>query len=84
MWSEFTFMDFVGVVGSLLICTGYGAVSFRRMNPEGLPYQLLNITGAILLLASLYFRPNAGAILIEAIWLVIALAALIRILRRRL
>lgn len=75
--------DLVGIIGSLLICTGYFAVSTGRMNGETIPFQLLNASGAILLLISLWFRPNPGAILIEAIWLVIALAAIVRILRRR-
>ncbi len=80
----FTLADWVGVVGSLTICSAYGLVSWGRIDPERLPYQVANATGAILLLISLYYRPNPGAILIEAIWLLIAGSAILRILRRRL
>lgn len=83
MWSGFTLMDGVGVVGSLTICSAYAAVSFRRMDADGLVYQLMNAAGAVLLLASLYFRPNPGAILIEVIWLAIASVAILRLLLRR-
>jgi len=83
MLDDFTLMDGVGVVGSLTICTAYALVSARRVNPDGIAYHLTNATGAILLLASLYFRPNPGAILIEAIWLVIASIGIIGALRRR-
>lgn len=72
MWSDFTFLDFVGVVGSLMICSAYLAVSLKRVDPEGYPYHIVNASGSILLLISLYFRPNPGAILIEVLWLAIA------------
>jgi hypothetical protein len=72
MWDDFTFMDFIGVIGSLLICAAYLLVSLRRVDPEGFRYHIVNAAGAILLLVSLYFRPNPGAVLIEAFWLAIA------------
>lgn len=81
--SDFSFSDLLGIVGSILICTAYFAVSTGRMRGETLSFQFLNASGASLLLVSLYFRPNPGAILIEAVWLVIALGAIVRILRRR-
>ena len=83
MWADFTFLDFVGVVGSLTICTAYLAVSLKRVDPEGIPYQAANAIGSILLLISLYFRPNPGAILIEVLWLAIAGFAIARALYRR-
>ena len=81
--SGFNVPDLLGIVGSILICSAYFAVSTGRMRGETLSFQMLNAAGAVLLLISLYFRPNPGAILIEAVWLVIALGAIARILRRR-
>ena len=72
MFEDFTVMDGVGVIGSLTICSAYWAVSNGKVDPEG----------AALLLASLYFRPNPGAILIEAIWVVIATFGIYKALRR--
>ncbi len=83
MWNDFTFLDFVGVVGSLIICAAYLAVSLKRADPEGILFQATNASGAIMLLISLYFRPNAGAILIEVLWLAIAGFAIGRALLRR-
>jgi len=84
MWRSFDLIDLVGVVGALTICAAYLLVSIRRLDPEGARYQGANALGAVLLLISLWFRPNAGAIVIELIWLAIALFALGRIwLRRR-
>lgn len=83
MFADWGAFDLVGIVGSLMICTGYFMVSTGRINGETIRFQLLNAGGASLLLLSLYFRPNPGAILIEAIWLLIALVAIIRILGKR-
>ncbi len=85
MWNDFTFLDFVGIVGSLIICAAYLAVSLKRVDPEGIPFQSANGSGAILLLISLWFRPNPGAIVIEVLWLAIAAFAIARalLLRRR-
>lgn len=83
MLNDFTFTDAVGVVGSLMICSAYWAVTRGRLDAEAVPYNIVNLGGATLLLISLYFRPNPGAILIEVLWVAIALTALLRISRRR-
>ena len=43
----------------------------------------MNLIGALMILLSLYYRPNAGAILIEVLWVVIAIASLTRWMRSR-
>ncbi len=84
MGDALTPLDLVGITGALLICAAYLAVSVRRVDPEGYAYQGANALGSTLLLVSLWFRPNPGAIVIEALWLTIALFALGRTwLRRR-
>jgi hypothetical protein len=83
MWNDFTFLDFVGIVGSLIICAAYLAVSLKRVDPEGIPFQATNGSGAILLLISLWYRPNPGAIVIEVLWLAIAGFAIGRALLKR-
>ena len=83
MLDGLTPVDLVGVAGALLICAAYFAVSVGRVDPEGLPYQGANALGSTLLLVSLWFRPNPGAIVIEALWLMIALFALGRLWARR-
>lgn len=83
MWQAFDLLDLVGVIGALTICAAYLAVSIRRLDPEGFRYQGANALGSVLLLVSLYFRPNPGAIVIEVIWLTIALFAIGRALLKR-
>lgn len=83
MLDDLGFMDLVGVIGSLTICAAYYAVSAGRLAGNSMRYQWMNAVGSILLLVSLYFRPNPGAILIEVLWLLIAVTAMLRIRRER-
>lgn len=76
---DLNWIDGLGVIGSLLICGGYFAVSSGKLQAERTGFQLLNLAGAGLLLVSLYFRPNPGAIVIEVLWVGIALWTLARI-----
>ena len=79
MFKDLTFADYLGIFGSLVICGAYFAVSSGWLDAEATDYQIYNASGSIMLLVSLYYRPNPGAILIEALWLLIALWSLGRI-----
>ena len=67
-----TFLDWVGIIGSLMIAGAYFGVSNNYFSPEKLTYHLINLVGSLLILLSLYFKPNPGAILIELLWIFIA------------
>ena len=64
-----SFLDWVGIIGSLMIAGGYYGVSNNYFSPEKLTYHLINLVGSLL---SLYIKPNPGAILIELLWIFIA------------
>lgn len=81
VWNELGWMDGVGVLGSLLLCLAYAAVSNKWLPTDGMRFHAMNLVGALLLLASLYTRPNYGAIFIEVVWITIAGNALYRIFR---
>ena len=78
-----TVIDWLGVLGSFLIAGAYLAVSRGWVDAERPAFNLMNLAGAGLILWSLWYRPNAGAILIEVLWIMIGLAALLRWLLRR-
>ena len=81
--ADFTIIDWLGVLGSLVIAGAYLAVSRGWVDARRPAFNLLNLIGAALVLTSLYYRPNAGAILIEVLWMLIALYALLSIFLRR-
>ena len=76
MLAELTAIDWLGVLGSLMIAGAYLAVSRNWVEATRPAYHLTNLAGALLILLSLWFRPNAGAILIELLWVAIAISAL--------
>ena len=78
MLSEMTMIDWLGILGSFLIAGAYLAVSRGWVDAERPAFNLMNLVGAGLILWSLWYRPNAGAILIEVLWILIAVMALAR------
>ncbi|MGI9391047.1 MAG: CBU_0592 family membrane protein [Boseongicola sp.] len=83
MLSDLTFVDYVGIAGSLVIAAAYLAVSRNWVAAERPVFQLLNLAGAVMILLSLYYRPNAGAIIIEVLWVGIATFTLAAYWRNR-
>ena len=83
MLQDMTLIDWLGVLGSIVIAGAYLAVSRGWVNAEKPAFNLMNLAGACLILWSLWYRPNAGAILIEVLWILIAFAALARWVLRR-
>jgi len=75
--AELTLIDWLGVVGSVIIAGAYLVVSRGLVDPRRPVFNLMNLAGAVLILVSLYYRPNAGAILIEVLWVGIAIYALV-------
>ena len=83
MFDDLTFIDWIGVLGSFVIATAFLAVSRAWVDAAKPAFQLMNLTGALMILVSLYYRPNAGAILIEVLWIAIALYSLLSWAMRR-
>jgi hypothetical protein len=80
---DLTLPDWIGIVGSLVIAAAYFAVSSGKADAEKPAFQSLNLMGALLVLVSLYYRPNPGAIIIELLWVGIAVYSLMRYIIRR-
>ena len=71
-WDMTLIADIVGVLGSLIIAGCYWANTTQRLEAHDRWYHTLNLVGAMLILYSLYHRPNPGAIVIEVIWVAVA------------
>lgn len=76
--ADMTALDWLGVIGSFVIAGAYFGVSSGKLDGEAPPFQLLNLLGACMILSSLAFRPNPGAIMIEVLWIGIAVYSLVR------
>lgn len=74
-----TVPDLLGVVGVLLILVAYAGATTNRLDPTRAPALLLNLTGALLILLSLYFDFNLSAVLMEGAWALVAIIGLVRL-----
>ena len=73
------FVDWFGIISPLIIAGAYCAVSNDFLTANQARFHLFNLIGSTLILCYLYFKPNAGAILVVILWLLIAVSALIKI-----
>ena len=78
-----TLPDLVGVVGVLCILTAYAGATAKKLDPAQAPALLLNLTGALLILMSLYFDFNLSAALMEGTWAMVAVVGLVRLAFQR-
>ncbi len=69
----------IGLIGTLITIAAYLFSSFGILK-VGILYQTLNCTGSILLVISLISHFNLPAIILESIWCIISIAAIIRII----
>ncbi len=70
---QYTFYDFVGSIGTLVIIGTYLLLQFGKIKSETLVYSLLNAIGAALILVSLVYSFNFSAFIVEFFWLLISL-----------
>ncbi len=72
----------ISVVGSLLILAAYAANQFGWISPSRLSYTLLNLIGSGILTVIATIESQWGFLLLESVWALVSLLALIRLLRR--
>jgi len=78
---KYSFTDFLGNIGVVLIIIDYLLLQLNRISSISLSYSLLNAVGASLIIISLIFNFNLSAFVMEAIWVVISLFSLYRYFR---
>ncbi|WP_037939952.1 CBU_0592 family membrane protein [Sulfurospirillum arcachonense] len=68
----------IGFIGMLFIVYAYFLLQSHKVVHSSLKFQILNLTGAILLLISLLVHFNLGSFLIELFWIVITIYGMIK------
>ena len=71
--------EWLGWYGVLAILLAYGLLSFSVIRSNGLVYQLLNLTGGLGILIDAYADKNYQPVVLNAIWILIALFAIVNI-----
>ena len=72
--------NYVGMVGVILILIAYLFLSTGRWIADSMLYQLLNFTGAWLILFSLFFHWNLSSVVIEIAWIIISVVGIYRVI----
>ncbi|KAA3614114.1 MAG: hypothetical protein D8M58_18135 [Calditrichaeota bacterium] len=74
----YTFFDFIGNLGVLLIISTYLLLQLGKIKSSSLSYSGLNALGAAFIIISLLLRFNLSAFIVELFWLIISLFGIIR------
>jgi hypothetical protein len=72
-------IEILGWVGSVEVITAYGLNSYQKIKADSFIFQILNLTGAIFLIINSIYKQAYPFTLINSVWAIIAIAALIRI-----
>lgn len=75
--------DLVGLAGTLAILAAYFLQQTRRLSGTGIVYPLLNLFGALGVLASLAGTFNLSVALLESAWVVVSGYGILRSIRDR-
>jgi len=73
----------IQLVGALLILAGFIAAQAGRVSPHALSYVLLNFVGSAILTGVALNSRDWGFLLLEGVWAIVSLWALIQIARGR-
>lgn len=74
-------LQVVSIVGALAILVAYAANQFGMVELGNLPYQLANLVGSGILLVVALVEVQLGFILLEGVWALVSLWAVVKILR---
>ena len=69
-------IDIAGWAGVVALLVAYGLVSTKRIEGDAVIYQLLNLAGAALLIVNSAYHGAYPSVVINVIWIGIALFAL--------
>jgi len=70
--NNYIWFDAIGWVGAAALLIAYALVSFKRLEGDAAAFQLLNISGSILLAANTIFYRSYPSTFVNLIWAGIA------------
>ena len=78
-----TVIDIIGWVGAVLLLLAYAMVSYKRLPGDSVRFQLLNVAGGLLLAVNSGYHGALPSVVVNAVWIVIGVVALVRAHRAR-
>ena len=80
--NNYVWFDAIGWVGAAALLVAYAMVSHKKLEGDSATYQLLNISGSILLAANTIFYGSYPSTFVNLIWAAIAVFSIL--MRKRL
>lgn len=80
---NFSFYDFLGSAGTVLIIGTYVFLQLGKIKSETFLYSFLNAAGASLILISLLHSFNFSAFIVEFFWMLISVFGIVKYCLRR-
>ncbi len=71
-------LDIVGWIGMILVLAAYILLSLKKIE-NGKLYQILNFVASILMIIALYPKDEWFSVVLNVIWSIVALIALIKL-----
>jgi hypothetical protein len=65
------------LVGAILVLAGFTLAQVRVLDPQSLPYLLLNAVGAAILATLALIGEQWGFLLLEGVWTIVSVAGLV-------
>lgn len=79
---DFGWIDVVGWIGSIEVILAYALNSYQKIKSDGKLFLVLNITGGVGLIIYSYYHDALANTFINVVWVIIAVPALLKVLRR--
>jgi hypothetical protein len=76
-------INILGWIGSIAVVAAYGLNSYQKIKSDSIAFQVLNLTGAIFLIINSIYKQAYPFTFINSVWSVIAIVAIIEIIRKR-
>lgn len=75
--------DIVGMTGTFLVVGAFFLLQLNKVSPSSLVYNMMNLSGAILLLISLCYNFNLASFVIEIFWIAASLIGLYKYVKNK-
>lgn len=75
--------DVIGMTGTFLVVGAFFMLQLERLKASGIGYNLMNLSGAILLLISLCYNFNLASFVIELFWIAASLIGIYKYFKAR-
>jgi uncharacterized membrane protein len=72
----------LSIAGAILILIAYAALQMKRLPPESVSFQVMNLFGGLFLFIAAVILRQYGFILVEGMWTLLSAAGLWRVTRR--